>query len=212
MISVQLLILILINTIFFLVLLLNSILSNEASKYQSIVKADTAILGIAFTQYAVTFVLENSDVLEKDSTEFAQQLRYIDWILTTPLLLYTYWKLAEVEGYNGDFGLLVIADIFMIVFGILAEVIFQNKPIAIWFYILGCLAFVVIIIKIIDIMNFFSKSKMSSRKNLGWFFIFGWLIYPLGYFFNDNIKYILYSIADLINKGVYSLFLYDILE
>lgn len=212
MISVQLLILILINTIFFLVLLLNSILSNEPSKYQSIVKADTAILGIAFTQYAVTFVVENSDVLEKDSLEFAQQLRYVDWLVTTPLLLYTYWKLAEIEGYKGDFGLLVIADIFMIVCGIFAEVIFQNKPIAIWFYILGCLAFVVIIIKIIDIMKFFSKSKMSSRKNLGWFFIFGWLIYPLGYFFSENIKYIIYSIGDLINKGVYSLFLYDILQ
>lgn len=211
MIPVQLLIILLINTIFFLVLLLNSILTDEPTKYESIVKADTAILGIAFTQYAVTFVLENSDVLEKDSLEFAQQLRYVDWLVTTPLLLYTYWKLAEIEGYTGDFGLLVIADIVMIVSGIFAEVIFQNKPIAIWFYILGCLAFVVIIVKIIDIMKFFSKMKMSSRKNLGWFFIFGWLIYPIGYFFSDNIKYTFYSIGDLINKGVYSLCLYGLL-
>lgn len=209
MIPVQLLILVLINVVFFLVLLLKSVISTTDAKYQTIRNAETAILGIAFTQYAVTFVLENSNVLEKDSQEFAQQLRYIDWLVTTPLLLYTFWKLAEIEGYGGDFALLFFADILMIICGIFAEIFFQNKPIAIWFYFLGCLAYILIIIKIVDIMNFFNNLNLKSRKNLGWFFIFGWLIYPIGYFFSDNVKYSLYSIGDFINKGVYSLFLFD---
>ena len=205
MISVELLILILINTVFFLVLIVKSIVSSTPQKYENVTKAEIVILGIAFTQYFVTFIIENSNVLDEDSQLFAQQLRYVDWLVTTPLLLYTYWKLANVEGYTGDFALLFIADVVMIVCGAISEVYTKNKRIRLIFYGIGCLAYIYILIKIVDIMNFFKNKGQSDRRNLGWFFIFGWLIYPLAYFFNDNLKFIIYSLGDFINKGVYSL-------
>lgn len=207
MISTELLVLILINTIFFFILIIKSI-ATESSKYESIFKAETAILGIAFTQYILTFTIENSNVLDKNVNLFAQQLRYIDWLITTPLLLYTFWKLARTDGYTGGFQYLLIAVIIMIIAGMIAE--FKNNNL---FYWIGCLAYVVIFIEIVRIMNFYSSetNKNENRKNLGWFFIFGWLIYPIAYFFNDNIKYILYSIADFINKGIYSIYLYSVI-
>jgi len=214
MISTELLILILINTIFFFVLIIKSIATETKSNtpgIESILKAETAILAIAFTQYALTFIIENSNVLDKDSNLFAQQLRYIDWLITTPLLLYTFWKLARTDGYTGGFEFLLVADIVMILAGMIAE-FYTGKYHNNLFYWIGCLAYVIIFIEIIRIMNFYSDLGSNlNRKNLGWFFIFGWLIYPLAYFFNDNIKYILYSIGDFINKGVYSLFLYSVI-
>jgi hypothetical protein len=53
--------------------------------------------------------------------------------------------------------------------------------------------------------------KAESKMNLGYFFIFGWLVYPIGYFFSDNAKYLVYSFGDFINKGLYSLALNSVI-
>lgn len=211
MISGLLVIFLLINVIFFFVLLLKSIANSKDKKYESIQKAEVGILAIAFTQYAVTLVIENSNVLEKDSETFAQQLRYVDWLITTPLLLYTYWKLAEVEGYTGDLLPLIYADLWMIILGIIAEIFVKDFKIKLLCFILSSLGYAFIIIKIIDIMNFFNDKNLKRQRNLGWFFIIGWLIYPIGFFFGDEVKYILYSIGDFINKGLYSISLTELL-
>lgn len=212
MISIFLLTTILVNTIFFFTLLIKNILSNGTNEiYSNILKAENAILAIAFTQYAVTFVMENSNVLDKDSQEFAQQLRYVDWLTTTPLLLYTYWKLAKVQpdlgaskSFNGNFFTLFIADVIMMVCGIFAEIFSDNKTLSYILFILGTIAYGVIVYEIVNIMNYF-QSIHHEAKNLGWYFILGWLIYPIGFFMEQNSKYILYSFGDFINKGLYSM-------
>jgi bacteriorhodopsin len=192
MISPYLLICVLINTIFLFVLLFKSLFSKENNKYESIKNSEIAILGIAFTQYALTFIIENSSVLDKDSSLFAQQLRYFDWLITTPLLLYTFWKLAELEGYEGDFFLLFIMDIIMIVSGMIAEIFIENKITKFYLFGIGTIAYGIIFWKVIEIMKFLKNKNQTNKKNLGWFFIFGWLIYPLAFFLNDEAKFIAY--------------------
>ena len=204
MISVALLAAVLINTVFLLVRLFILVNGEKDKKYEPVVKAEVAIISIAFTQYALTFIIENSNVLEKDSELFAQQLRYLDWLVTTPLLLYTFWKLANIYGYESDFVLLVFADIIMILTGIVAEFT-TNKNLAIISYLIGMVAYGFIIWKVIDIMNFFEKEERIDAKNLGWFFIIGWTIYPIGFLLPSEPKYILFSIGDFINKGIYSI-------
>jgi sensory rhodopsin len=213
MISIQLLILILINVIFFFVLWLKNITTVKPLKYEVISKAETAILGVAFTQYALTFVIETSNVLNKDAQEFAQQLRYIDWLITTPLLLYTYWKLAKVDGYQGaDFVWLFFADMVMMIFGILAEFFAPNKTISFVLFIIGSLGYVYIFYEITNIMEYFKTMNMTSKKNLGYFFLLGWLIYPIGFYLSFESKFILYSFGDFINKGLYSIALDNTLD
>lgn len=217
-VSFELNLTLLINAIFFLILLIANVSKSSDSLYNNVAKAEIVILGIAFTQYAITFVMENSNVLEKDSQEFAQQIRYIDWLVTTPLLLYTYWKLSEIDGYKSDFTLLLIMDLVMIVSGILSEIFVNHKT---WKYVLygiGMVAYGIIIWKIVEIMKYYNNSienvsidKAESKMNLGYFFIFGWLVYPIGYFFNDNAKYLVYSFGDFINKGLYSLALNSVI-
>ena len=51
----MLLIFVLINTIFLFVLLFRTLFQSEEKKYESIRNSEIAILGIAFTQYALTF-------------------------------------------------------------------------------------------------------------------------------------------------------------
>lgn len=210
MVSIALLAAVLINTVFLLIRLLVLVNVEKDKKFEAIVKAETAIISIAFTQYALTFIIENSNVLEKDSELFAQQLRYLDWLITTPLLLYTFWKLANVYGYEGDFILLLFADIVMILAGIVAEFT-SNKTLAIISYLVGMVAYGIIIWKVIDIMNFFKKDERTDEKNLGWFFILGWAIYPVAFILPNEPKYVLFSIADFINKGIYSIVLSDCL-
>jgi sensory rhodopsin len=210
MISVALLVAVLINTIFLLVRLLILVNVDKDKKFESIVKAETAIISIAFTQYALTFVIENSNVLEKDSELFAQQLRYLDWLATTPLLLFTFWKLANIYGYDSDFILLLFADIVMILAGVVAEFT-SNKKIAIISYLVGVAAYGIIIWKVVEIMNFFKREERIDERNLGWFFIFGWAIYAIAFLLPAEPKYILFIVADFINKGIYSLVLSDCL-
>jgi sensory rhodopsin len=212
MISPLLTVLILINCIFFFTLFVKSIYQTVDSKYDAILRTDVAILGVAFTQYAMTFLIENSNVLSKDATEFAQQLRYVDWLITTPLLLYSYWKLAQIEGWSGDFVWLLFADLVMMIFGIAAEffnVSFKTKMIL---YTIGCLGYVYIFIEVLRIMNYFRNNNMSDKANLGYFFLIGWLIYPVGFFLPFESKFTLYSFGDFINKGLYSIALVNTLK
>jgi hypothetical protein len=64
---------------------------------------------------------------------------------------------------------------------------------------------------VVDIMNFFKREGMYDERNLGWFFILGWLIYPIGFILSPEPKYILFSIGDFINKGIYSIALSNVL-
>ena len=212
MVSGELLIFVLINSIFFFILWIKTLLKNVSGKYQTIEKAEMAILGIAFTQYVITFVIENSNVLEKDSEDFAQNLRYIDWLVTTPLLLFTYWKLANLEGWNGDFVWLFFADMVMMIFGIFSEFFAPNKKISILLFSIGCLGYVYIFIEIIRIMHFFHDKQQENKANIGYFFLLGWLVYPIGFFLHFDSKFILYSIGDFINKGLYSISLQNVLK
>jgi len=205
MVSSLLTVLILINCIFFFTLFIKSVYQTVNPKYDGVIKADIAILGVAFTQYALTFLIENSDVLNKDSMEFAQQLRYVDWTVTTPFLLYSFWKLAEIEGYTGDFGWLLFAVLVMMIFGILAEFFALNFKIKMILFTIGCLGYAYIFIEVLRIMSFFRSKSMSNKSELGYFFLIGWMLYPIAFFLPFESKFILFSFADFINKGLYSI-------
>lgn len=215
MISPLLLICVLINSIFFFVLIVKNLFFSEKDKYEYIKNAELAILAIAFTQYALTFIIENYNTFKKDEAKevnlLAQQLRYFDWLITTPMLLYTYWKLAEVDGYQSEFFLLFIMDLIMIISGIVAEIFVKDTLTKYYIFAIGSIAYGIIIWKIVEIMNFFKEKGEEKKRNLGWYFILGWLCYPLAFFVNDEAKFIVYSIGDFINKGLYSISLNQII-
>jgi bacteriorhodopsin len=104
------------NTVAFGSVLVKEIMYDDKPELMDVQKASAAILGIAFTQYAITTFIHRSNPI------VAQELRYIDWVATTPLLLYTYWRVAKRDGWDRAFYPLVASVVTMIIMGYIAEV------------------------------------------------------------------------------------------
>ena len=193
--------LMLFNTVALLAILLYELQTNIKHNI-NIQKASSSILSIASTQYAISLYLY------KRYPKIAEEIRYIDWLLTTPLLLFTYWKLAQNHGYKGKFEYLGISVVLMVSFGYIAE---KNRNSYTWF-IMSIIPYLLILSEIMKIQKMFNKNGMNEYSSLGDFFIYGWSVYPLAFYASDKWKFILYSFGDFINKGVYSIMLYDILK
>ena len=189
------------NTVVLFSILLYELQTNLKNNID-IQKASSSILSIATTQYAISLYLY------KRYPKIAEEIRYIDWLLTTPLLLFTYWKLANNHGYKGNFEYLGISVVLMVSLGYIAE---KNRNSYKWF-ILSIIPYLFILSEIIKIQKMFSKNGMNEYSSLGNFFIYGWAVYPLAFYAPDKLKFVLYSLGDFINKGVYSIMLYDILK
>lgn len=144
-------------------------------------------------------------------------LRYIDWLLTTPLLLVEFALIVAIAGAlkKGMLRNLIIADIVMIVTGYLGEigepgslgnVFFFVVSSAAWLYIV----YVVYTLKIGDNAPAHVKRAVGIMK---WFVIAGWAIYPIGTATQEflelsgndaalaiGVAAIIYVIADVLNK------------
>lgn len=191
-----------INTILLLSVLLHE-LNTTLERHVEIQKASITILGIAATQYAISWFLYS------DLPMIAENIRYIDWLFTTPLLLFTYWKLAQEHGYTHPFKYILFSVLAMVMLGYVSE---QSAMESSTYYTLSMLFYGYILYEIFNIQTMFRQKGLHSHVRLGYFFIFGWAVYPLAFYFPDRQKFLLYTVGDFVNKGVYSLMLYSILK
>jgi bacteriorhodopsin len=143
-------------------------------------------------------------------------LRYIDWLITTPLLLVEFGLIVALAG-GAKAGLvtrLVIADLVMIVTGYLGEVGVVGSASNYIFFIISTLAWVYIIMQILRV-DVSSGPAYAQRavKTMRWFVIAGWAIYPIGTAVQQfmgiggaditqaaAIAAVIYVIADVLNK------------
>lgn len=143
-------------------------------------------------------------------------LRYIDWLLTTPLLLVEFGLIVAIAG-GAKAGLvtrLVIADLVMIVTGYLGEVGVAGSASNYIYFIISTLAWVYIIAAILRI-DVSSGPAFAQRavKTMRWFVIAGWAIYPIGTAIQEfmeisgadviqaaAIAAVIYVVADVLNK------------
>jgi bacteriorhodopsin len=166
----------------------------------SIQKASAAIMGIAMTQYAITAIIH------KTYRTAAQDLRYVDWVATTPLLLYTYWALARERGWKGAYAPLAVAVVMMIALGFAAETA-KDRKLQLGLFAMSLVPYAVVLREIWGMQRMFSDRGYAADASLGNFFIWGWAAYPVGFFLPETQKYIVYSLADFVNKAVYSIML-----
>jgi hypothetical protein len=203
---------ILINAIVILTLLIKSISTYEFTKYEKVRATQLVFLGIGFTQYALTFIVEVSQVLDEKYPDFAQKFRYMSWIITTPLLLYTFFQLAKVNGYDGDFTILLFADLVMFLSIIASEAIFKTGTIANILDFISIIAYGIIFWKIIEIRSYLIKNKYNKIARLGLFFLISWPLYLVGVLTNGTLKYLIYTFADFINKFLYGMAINSIID
>ena len=150
--------------------------------------------------------------------------RYVDWILTVPLMCVEFYLILKVAGAKTDLLWKMIAySLGMLVTGYLGETLLSDSA-ALWGGISGAFYFL-----IVYEIWFGSASKLAAsaggnvlaaHKILCWFVLVGWAIYPLGYMLGTEGWYtailgkgsvdVVYNIADAINKIGFGLVIYTL--
>jgi bacteriorhodopsin len=142
--------------------------------------------------------------------------RYIDWLLTTPLLLVEFGVIVAIAGAatKGFVSRLVIADIIMIVTGYLGEVGMEGEVSTIVWFVISSLAWFYIVYAVFQVkLDGMPAYAASAVKIMRRFVMFGWAIYPIGTAIEEFMKLsgadvsaavaiaaIVYVIADVLNK------------
>ena len=152
-------------------------------------------------------------------------IRYVDWIITTPLLLLEFAIIAALAGKikKGLVGRLIIADIIMIVAGFLGETVGRPGDPAVYVWmIISVLAWIWIIIEVLGVKATGNDFAATAVKTMKYFVVIGWSIYPLGTAIQQfmslgsepgsldlataaAIAAIVYIVADLTNKVVFGI-------
>ena len=189
---------------------------NVAPQYRTTMTISALIVGIAaFHYYYMRGVYADFGVV---SIEY----RYMDWIITVPLMALKFPSLVGKDAITdekflglGFTGVCFTGAIIMILFGYLGEAGVINGMAGL---ILGGVGWAMIIVatgtpwssgKGVDNSKI-APELMWSTNALRWFIVVGWIIYPIGYLFNPTagvsdavsieMMAVLYNIADVINK------------
>ena len=191
--------------------------SNVAPQYRTTMTISALIVGIAaFHYYYMRGVYADFGVV---SIEY----RYMDWIITVPLMALKFPSLVGKEAITdkkvaglGFTGICFTGALIMIGFGYLGEAGLMS---AIPALLLGGMGWAMIVVATgtpwtdgLGVDNSkISPELMWSANALRWFIVVGWIIYPLGYLFSPEVELIkmengaeimavAYNIADIINK------------
>jgi bacteriorhodopsin len=142
--------------------------------------------------------------------------RYIDWLLTTPLLLVEFGLIVAIAGAasKGFVTRIVIADIIMIVTGYLGEVGTEGEVSTWIWFLISSAAWVYIVYAVFQVkLDGMPDYAANAVRILRRFVMFGWAIYPIGTATEEFMKLsgadvsnavaiaaIVYVIADVLNK------------
>ncbi|NRB48967.1 MAG: bacteriorhodopsin [Saprospiraceae bacterium] len=154
------------------------------------------------------------------------ELRYIDWILTVPLMCVEFYLI--LKAFGAQIGLLwkmIFYSLIMLVAGYLGETVFRDSS-PLWGFI-STIGYVGILYEV----WFGSAKKLADGSNdpilqrafktLGWFVFAGWAIYPIGYMTIEGSGWLsgvlasssmdlIYNIGDAVNKIGFGLVIYSL--
>jgi bacteriorhodopsin len=146
--------------------------------------------------------------------------RYIDWLLTVPLLMIEFYLILRAIGVAsaGIFWRLLIGTLVMLVPGYMGEAGFLNITVG---FVIGMVGWFYILYEI-----FFGEAGKAAEakatpavkyayKAMRWIVTVGWAIYPIGYVLgymtgtaDQETLNIVYNFADLVNKIAFGLLIW----
>ena len=151
--------------------------------------------------------------------------RYVDWILTVPLMCVEFYLILKVAGAKKSLlTKMIVLSVIMLVTGYLGEAVYAGQA-AMWGFF-SAVAYFAIVYEIwlggaAKLAKEAGGDVLAAHKVLCWFVLVGWIIYPLGYlvgtadgqwyssFANLGLDMdVLYNIADAINKIGFGLVIY----
>ncbi len=154
------------------------------------------------------------------------EFRYIDWILTVPLMCVEFYLILKAFGATQTLLWKMIGySLLMLVAGYLGETVYRDSS-AIWGAI-STLGYVGIVYEV----WLGSAKKLAGNSNdpvlqkafktLGWFILVGWAIYPIGYMaietdgllrnvLDTGSLDLIYNLGDAVNKIGFGLVIYSL--
>jgi bacteriorhodopsin len=155
--------------------------------------------------------------------------RYVDWILTVPLMCVEFYLITKKAGAKiALLWKLIFASLVMLVTGYIGEVLDPAQSV-LWGVISGAayfyIAYLIWFGEVAKLAQDAGPQVAKATRILAWFVLVGWAIYPLGYILGTDgglfgIKLvqdkaaalqamdIVYNIADAINKIGFGLVIY----
>ena len=149
---------------------------------------------------------------------FPTSFRYIDWILTTPLMLAKF-PLVLGLGKRGRIFMakLIVIDICMILFGFFGEISIGNDSLHYGLFAGGFACWLIILFLLVratsNLPDHFSPEVIKCVKLMVGFVLIGWTIYPLGYILPSfglplDVRELVYNVGDVVNKVGLALVVY----
>ena len=196
-------------------------------KWKMSLLVSALITGIAAVHY---YYMRDYYLGTGDSPTF---FRYVDWILTVPLMCVEFYLLTKLAGAKKSLlWKLILASTWMLVCGYIGEAFVTEQPIeaqrgwSVQWGVLSTLGYLYIAYTVWfgEVANLAEASKSEVIKKgvryLAWFVLVGWAIYPIGYMCmpggwlsaymsSENID-VWYNLADAINKIGFGLVVYTI--
>lgn len=168
-----------------------------------------------------------------ESGQSPTEFRYIDWILTVPLMCVEFYLITKKAGAKiGLLWRLIIASLAMLLFGFLGEStgIYNTAETATMSWIMGLLSglayfyilYMVMFGEVKDLAAQAGPKVAKAVKILAWFVLVGWAIYPIGYIagttgglfgaqiLNGLQMDIIYNIGDAVNKIGFGLVIFSL--
>ncbi|MFK7935639.1 MAG: bacteriorhodopsin-like [Saprospiraceae bacterium] len=153
------------------------------------------------------------------------EFRYIDWILTVPLMCVEFYLILKAFGAKVSLlWKMIFYSVWMLVAGYLGETIFREQSVM-WGFI-STIGYLGIVYEV-----WMGSAKKLAQKSadprlqkaftaLSWFIVAGWAIYPIGYMtipggwldgvLSVTFLDIAYNIGDAINKIGFGLVIYSL--
>src|SRR6056300_1503446 len=148
--------------------------------------------------------------------------RYIDWLITVPLLMIEFYLILRAVGNAsaGIFWRLMIGTLVMLVAGYMGEAGYIN----LWAgFIVGMAGWAYILYEVFAgeagkmAADKAPASVQSAFSTMRWIVTIGWAIYPLGYFFGyltggasmESLN-VIYNLADVLNKIAFGVIIWNV--
>ncbi len=146
--------------------------------------------------------------------------RYIDWLLTVPLLMIEFYLILRAIGAAsaGIFWRLLVGTLVMLIAGFLGEVGYISVTVG---FVIGMLGWFYILYEIfLGEAGRAAKHQASDAVKFAynlmrWIVTVGWAIYPLGYVLgymmgavDDASLNLVYNLADVVNKIAFGLLIW----
>lgn len=188
-------------------------------KWKNSILVSGLICGIAAVHY---YYMKDAALSDGVTTE----IRYIDWILTVPLMCVEFYLILKVAGATTKhLTNLILLSLGMLVTGYFGEVGTFGISAQLWGLLSGACYFAIAYMIYFGELGKLAKSAGGAVEKAHWgltlFVLIGWAIYPIGYMIGtgDGQWYsfmqaisidmdVVYNIGDAINKIGFGLVVY----